>query len=245
MNFGTLIHQNSLSMHKQIILLLFFFTSTLLAAQNANPAPRVSFTLSNPSLRTRIIDIRYYGSSSRKQSGYGYEMGALHSHAVNMPAGTFIYEKRGQEWKLKLVIHAEDQGRKFDLSKSYEISREEWLASSHYELNEETAAQEKLQSEAELERITKIAASDLITFKVGGKSLWGKQAYVRAEIPGDEQNFNNGFSRKLSWSSVYQVSYPKGTKLYLCEEPYWKGKRVKESLFLVVDAEKTNYLIRI
>lgn len=245
MNFGALIHQNSASMHKQIILLLFLFTSQLLAAQNANPAPRVSFTLSNPSLRTRIIDIRYYGNGTQKQSGYGYEMGALHSHAVNMPAGTFIYEKQGQEWKLKLVIHPEDEGRKFDLSKSYEISREECLASAYHELDEETAALEKLQSEAEVARIAQKAATDLVTFRVGGKSVWGKQVYVRAEIPGDEQNFNNGFSRKLSWSSVYQVSYPKGTKLYLCEEPYWKGKRVKESLFLVVDAEKTNYLIRI
>lgn len=232
-------------MYKQIILLLFLFSTNLLSAQSPNPAPRVSFTLSNPSLRTRIIDIRYYGDASQKKAGYGYEMNALHSHAVNMPAGTFIYEKQGQEWQLKLVIHPEDEGRKFDLSKSYEISREEWLASSHHELNEETAALEKLQSKAEIERMAKIAATDLVTFKVGGKSIWGKQVYVRAEIPGDEQNFNNGFSRKLSWSSVYRVSYPKGTKLYLCEEPYWKGKRVKESLFLLVDSEKTNYLIRI
>ena len=73
----------------------------------------------------------------------------------------------------------------------------------------------------------------------------GKQVYVRAEIPGDEQNFNVGFSRKLNWSSVYRVSYPVGTKLYSCEAPYWEGKRVKESLILTVDKEKSLYLIRI
>lgn len=232
-------------MQKQIILLLFLFSTHLLLAQTSPPAPRVSFTLSNPSLRTRILDIAYYGNASRKQSGYGYELGALHNHAVNMPVGTFIYEKQGQEWQLKLVIHAADEGRKFDLSKTYAISPEEALAAARYVPDEETAAQEKFQSEAELARMAQKAGTELVTFKVGGKSVWGKQVYVRAEIPGDEQNFNQGFSRKLSWSSVYRVSYPVGTKLYLCEEPYWKGKRVKESLLLVVDTKKTNSLFRI
>ena len=223
--------------------LLFF--SLQLAAQSTNTPVRVSFTLANPGLSTKAIDIRYFDFAQSKASGYGYHLGGLSSHAVNMPVGTRIYEKRKTKWQLIRVITAADSGQKINLGKAYEISHQQWLDAAWAEKYEEIYHLEKIKEQPEVETFAQKAGLDMVTFKVAGKSMIGKQVYVRAEIPGDEQNFNIGFSRKLNWSSVYRVSYPVGTRLFLCEAPYWEGKRVKESLILTVDKEKSLYLIRI
>jgi hypothetical protein len=60
-----------------------------------------------------------------------------------------------------------------------------------------------------------------------------------------EEKTNNGFSRKISSFSKLRLSYPAGTKIYLCDGPYWNGGDVNETLLLTVDAEKENYLIKI
>lgn len=223
---------------------LLFFSIQLTAQSTSNPV-RVSFTLANPGLSTKVIDIRYFDYTQTKASGYGYHLGGLSSHAVNMPAGTRIYEKRKTRWQLIRVITAADAGQKINLGKTYEISHQQWLDAAWAEKYEEIYRLEKIKEQPEVETFAQKAGLDMVTFKVVGKSMIGKQVYVRAEIPGDEQNFNVGFSRKLNWSSVYRVSYPVGTKLYRCEAPYWEGKRVKESLILTVDKEKNLYLIRI
>jgi hypothetical protein len=238
--------QNTNVMYKLIIpLLLLTLCTKVTFAQNATEPKRISFTLTNSSLKAKMIDIRHFDVAQSKARGYGYGLNALGSHAVNMPVGTRIYEKQNGEWQLKIVIRAEDDGRKFDLRKTYEIKREEWLDAAYAEQNERTAHLEKIEEKVDLETFAKNAGLAMITFKVAGKSLWGKQVYVRAEIPGKDPSFMAGFSRKLSSSSVYRVSYPEGTKLYSCEGPYWEGKKVAETLIVVVDAEKANYLIRI
>ncbi len=223
---------------------LFFF-SLQLAAQSTSNLVRVSFTLANPGLSIKVIDIRHFDYAQSKASGYGYHLGGLSSHAVNMPVGTRIYEKRQAKWQLIRVITAADSGQKINLGKTDEISHQQWLDAAWAEKYEEIYRLEKIKEEPEVETFAQKAGLDMVTFKVAGKSMIGKQVYIRAEIPGDEQNFNIGFSQKLSWSSVYRVSYPVGTKLYSCEAPYWEGKRVKESLILTVDKEKSLYLIRI
>ena len=232
-------------MYKLFAQCALLFLSLQLAAQSTSNPVRVSFTLANPGLSTKVIDIRHFDYTQSKASGYGYDLGGLSSHAVNMPAGTRIYEKRQAKWQLIRVITVADSGQKINLGKPYEISHQQWLDAAWAEKYEEIYRLEKIKEQPEVETFAQKAGLDMVTFKVAGKSMIGKQVYVRAEIPGDEQNFNVGFSRKLSWSSVYRVSYPVGTKLYSCEAPYWEGKRVKESLILTVDKEKSLYLIRI
>ena len=85
---------------------------------------------------------------------------------------------------------------------------------------------------------------EMITFKVSGKNPVGKQVHVRAQMPFDSGRSNNGFSRRLSYFDVYKISFPVGTKIYLCEGPYWNGE-VPEKLLFTVDAEKANYLFRL
>ncbi len=215
------------------------------AAQKATEPVRVSFTVNNPSLKSREIDIRYFDNTGKKAAGYGYGLNALSSHAVNMPAGTRVYEKRGGSFELVFVVTAADNGRKFDITDDYEISREQYLQASYDELNAETARLEKAQANPTWEETAKAKGYELVTFRISGKSILPKQAYVRVQLPFDNQKSNVGFSRPLSRSKEYQVSYPVGSKVYVCDGEYWNGNDYKETLLLTVDAEKQNYLFRI
>lgn len=85
----------------------------------------------------------------------------------------------------------------------------------------------------------------MINFVIAGKTLWDRQVYVKTVRPFDNQNGQTGFSRPLNVFSRLRVSYPEGTKIYICNGPYWTGKQVKEQLLLTVDVEKSNYLIRL
>jgi hypothetical protein len=84
----------------------------------------------------------------------------------------------------------------------------------------------------------------MVTFKISGKALVGKQVHVRAQLPWVEGRSNEGFSRRLSRFDAMRVSFPVGTKIYLCDGPYWNGP-VPEKLLFTVDSEKANYLVRI
>lgn len=214
------------------------------AQQDAEPA-RVSFTISNPSLKAREIDIRYFNNVGKRAAGYGYGLNALSSHAVNMPVGTRVYEKRNGNFDLVFVVTAADNGRKFDITDKYDISREQWLQASYDEQNAETAKLEKAETNPTWEETAKAKGYELVTFRISGKSILPKQAYVRVQLPFDNQKSNVGFSRPLSRSKEYQVCYPVGSKIYVCDGEYWNGKEVKETLLLTVDAEKQNYLVRI
>jgi uncharacterized membrane protein YphA (DoxX/SURF4 family) len=223
------------------MLLLPFFG----AAQKVTEPVRVSFTVSNPSLKAREIDIRYFNNTGKKAAGYGYGLNALSSHAVNMPAGTRVYAKKGGNFELVFVVTAADNGRKFNINDDYEISREQYLQASYDEMNAETAKLEKAATNPTWEETAKAKGYEMVTFRVAGKSILPKQVYVRVQLPFDNQKSNVGFSRSLSRASEYQVSYPVGSKVYVCEGAYWNGTDVKETLLLTVDAEKQNYLFRL
>ncbi len=212
--------------------------------QHSTAPIAVSFTVSNPSLKTKKIDIRYYDALAEKARGYGYDLGAFSSHPVNMPAGTRVYEKRQGDWELAFVITANDNGRKFDITRDYEISREQWLQAAQDEQGEATARQKKAAENPGIAEKAHALNLDMVTFKVAGKYLWSRQVYVRVQLPYENNKSNVGFSKKLNWFNSFQVSYPVGSKIYLCEGAYWKSE-VKETYLFTIDKEKTNYLVRL
>lgn len=228
---------------------LFLILATLawplwMNGQQDGAVQRIRFTLSNPSLKTQKVDIRHFNTETQQQSGYGYELGALGAHPVNMPAGTRVYRRTNGNWNLAFVVTTADDGRKFDLSRTYEISREQWLQASWDELYEKNNALEKAYDDTDIASMARRQGIRMINFVIAGKTLWDRQVYVKTLLPFDNQNGQTGFSRPLNVFSRLRVSYPEGTKIYLCNGPYWTDKQVKEQLLLTVDVEKSNYLIR-
>jgi uncharacterized membrane protein YphA (DoxX/SURF4 family) len=209
----------------------------------ANPSPRISFTINNPSLRVRNIEIRHFDDESKKTSGYGYDLGPFNTHPVNMPVGTRIYEKRGQDLNLIYVIGAKDQGMKINLNKKYEITRQQWLDDAWAQRNTMINQLEELDKNPDLATLAQKEGVEMITFIVAGKNALGKMTHVRVEPP-FELDKNLGFSKTLSRSSRYQVSYPVGSKVYLCEGPFWE-KAYPEKLLFTLEAEQSSYLIRL
>jgi hypothetical protein len=55
---------------------------------------------------------------------------------------------------------------------------------------------------------------------------------------------NEGFSRRLSRFKKMRVEYPAGTRIYLCEGPYWNGL-VVEKLLYTITTEQSNYRLRL
>jgi hypothetical protein len=225
--------------------LVFLFHSVSVFSQKNTEVKRVSYTLSNVTLKTKNLDIRYFDSSTKKTVGYGLQLGPLQSHADNKPVGTRIYLKNDGNYELAFVLADGDNGRKFNVGKDYKISREQWLQASYDELAERTAALENPDEGDDLTAFAQRHNVPMVTFVVTGKSPLKRQVYVRAQLPFMEEKTNNGFSRKISSFSKLRLSYPAGTKIYLCDGPYWNGGDVNETLLLTVDAEKENYLIKI
>jgi hypothetical protein len=223
---------------------LLFTAPAMAQADTAKAVQRVSFTLVNPNLKQVEIDIRYFDYSRRKRIGYGLTIGTLGSTSDNKPVGTRIYLKKGNNWDLFYVLGPNDDGKKINLGKKYEISHEEWLQTSFAELNEKTEALENIDKNPDIETVAKQKGLEMVTFKVSGKSLTGEQVHVRVQLPYIAERSNQGFSRKLSRFDVLKVCYPVGTKMYLCEGAYWNGP-VPEKLIVTVDAEKANYLFRL
>ena len=240
-------HQLQSRLLKCFALLCFFACTCTAQAQQpeAPKPPRVRFTISNPSLSAREIDIRYFNKNLQMSAGYGYSLNALGSHAVNMPVGTRIYIKKRQQWDLAIVIGASDEGRNFNLSRLPELTREQCLEAANAEMDEQTNQLEAANDFTPLQTTAAALNVEMVCFIISGKNLINKQVYVRADLPAGFEQEPHGFSRSLNIFSRLKVSYPVGTKLYLCEGPYWNGTAVKETLVLTVDPEKNNYLIRL
>ncbi len=205
---------------------------------------RISYTLTNSSLRGRQLEIRGLVGSPVEKIGYGCQLGALQSRSDNKPVGTRIYLKSKDQWELVYVLGLADNGKTIDINKKYEISREQWIQVAYDEQTEKTLSLEDITQNPDMETVAAQLGLDMVTFKIRGNSPLGRQVHVRAQLPFDKERSNNGFSRKLSMFTTVSASYPVGTKIYLCEGPYWNGP-VEETLLLEVDAEKSNYLIRI
>jgi uncharacterized membrane protein YphA (DoxX/SURF4 family) len=231
--------KRSMVLGKTAVVVTSFLLLPLIGSAQTQSPERVSFTLSNPTLSKTSIDIRSYSYKDQKISGYGYALGPLSSHAVNMPTGTRIYKKQNDVWVLFAVVTPADNGRTFNLNRTYEINEEQHLQVLADEQNEEAARLK----EASEEQVP-FNGAELVTFKITGKSMIPKQVIVRVQLPNDVQKSNIGFSRKLDRSSMFEVSYPVGSKVYLCEGAYWNGD-VEETLVLTLDADKQNSLVRL
>lgn len=220
---------------KQALVVMVLLLSAVSGFSQTNAG--VSFTVNNPGLKTREIDIRYFDATQQKSRGYGYDLGALASHAVHMPAGARVYDLK--QGKLLFVVDAADNGRTFNLDRSYDISEAQRLQATRDEQAEAACRQQKQVSET-----PETDSVPLVHFKVAGKFPWARQIHVRVQLPGDTNKSNVGFSRKLSRFEEFQVHYPVGAKLYLCDGPYWK-RAVSETLILEITEAQQNYLVRL
>lgn len=228
-----------------LCLVIILLMSRNTAAQTSSGlANRVNFTLTNNSVRNLQLEIRYFDYASRDIIGYGCKLGALHKRSDNKPVGTRIYIVRGGKRELLYVLGEKDANNSIDVNREYDISREQWLQVSYDELNEETERLKDASKSDDIAAVAKQKGLTMVTFRVVGKSITGKQVHVRVQLPYETERSNNGFSRRLSVFTTEKVSYPVGTKLYLCEGPYWNGP-VAETLILTVDEEKSNYTIRL
>jgi uncharacterized membrane protein YphA (DoxX/SURF4 family) len=222
---------------------LFLLAFSSFGQPQAAPA-RVTFTIANPSLKNREIDIRYFDNTRNAPSGYGYDLTALGTHPANMPEGTRVYEKKKGRWELKFVVTGQDNGRRFDLTSTFDITREQRLQAMSDEQNEATARLKKAAEQPGIEALARTHDLNMVTFRVAGKSWWSRQVYVRVQLPYESQKTNVGFSQKLNRFSAFQVSYPVGTKVYLCVGAYWKGD-VKETYLFTVESEKAGDTVRL
>lgn len=223
----------------------FLFLPSTVFSQDKADVKRVRFTLSNPTLKARDLDVRYFDPSTKKTAGYGFHLGPLQAHADNKPVGTRIYLKKGKDYQLAFVLAEGDNGRKFNVGKDYEISSEQRLQATRDEQGERSAALENPDEGDELDVFAKRHNVPMVTLVVTGKSPVKRQVHVRAQLPFVAERTNNGFSRKISSFNRLRISYPAGTKIYLCEGPYWNGDHVKETLLLLVDTDKENSLIKL
>lgn len=205
---------------------------------------RVSFTIANPSLKNREIDIRYFDSSANEPRGYGYDLAALSAHPVNMPAGTRVYEKYKSRRELLFVVTDRDNGRKFDLTKAYDITPGQRLQAASDEQNETAARLKKAAEKPGIEEAARAHQLEMVTIRFAGKSWWNRQVYVRVQLPYESQKTNVGFSQKLNWFGTFRANYPVGSKVYLCRGAYWEGD-VKETYLFTVEAGTANGTVRL
>jgi hypothetical protein len=233
---------------KKLFLTTLVLFSTILFA---NAQERVSFTISNPSIKSLIVDFKSYDSKGKTLAGYGYGLNGLASHAVNLPSPVFVYVNRNGKQELFAVVKTADEGKSYSTNKKYEISREDWLVDSHREeylknaydeLEKQTNNFGKGKKESSIESIAKSKNLKMVKITVKGSSLLPTQKHVRVQLPWDSNPKSQiGFSEGLSMFNERTVSYPVGTKIFLCDKPYWDGSNYKEKLIVTLDEEKQNY----
>jgi hypothetical protein len=229
-----------------LVVITLFSTINFLVAQQ-----RVKFMVSNPSLKSVTLDFRSFDSESRKTAGYGYSLNSLGSHAVNLPAPAFVYIQKDGKFELLAVVKKADEGKSFSVNKKYEISREdyltaanreEYLKNAYDELEKETDKIEKIKQDNSIEGIAKSQNLKMVKIIIKGSSVLPSQVHVRVQLPWDKNpKSQTGFSESLSIFKERTVKYPVGTKVYVCDAPYWKTSKYNEKLLVTIDEEKQNY----
>ncbi|MCU0354287.1 MAG: DoxX family protein [Cytophagales bacterium] len=225
-----------------VAMVCLFFASMNAEAQTAAPV-RVSFTVNNSSLRGKMLDFRHYNKDTKVRAAYGYSLNGMSSHATNLPAPVRVYEEKNGKKKLLFVVRAQDDGKSFSVNKEYDISREDYLEAARQELDEETANLAEANRDKTIAQTAKEKGLKMVTFRVKGASFLPTKTYVRVQLPWDTNpKANTGFTTSLSRFGEMKVSYPVGTKVYVCDGPYWeKDSRYTEKLIVTVDEEKENY----
>jgi hypothetical protein len=93
---------------KKIIIACFSFI-TFMSQGQTEPArieqSRVSFTIKNPSLKSKMVDFRSYSAAKERfTAGYGYGLNGLASHAVNLPVPVYVFQEKNGKNELLSVV---------------------------------------------------------------------------------------------------------------------------------------------
>lgn len=216
---------------KNFAIVCFLLINVVAQAQSE---VRVSFTVTNSSLKGKYLDFK------GKNSGYGYQLNGLGSHATNLIAPVRVYEERDGQRTLLFIVKAEDNGKSFSVNHQYEISKEDQLQAETAETIEKTAALEKAKKDRTMEQIAKEKGLKLVKITVKGSSWFGSMAHVRYQLPWGNDN-QLGFSTSLSKWSSRDLVLPVGTKVYQCSDKFWSSDtKFTEKLVLTVDESKDN-----
>lgn len=222
----------------KIIIACFSFIAFISQAQTT----RVSFTIKNPSLKSRTVDFKSYSSTNERfMAGYGYGLNALASHAVNLPAPVYVFVEKNGKNELIFVVTEKDNGKTYNVNDEYEISREQYLEAARAEMNQRNF--EKAKEDNSVENIAKKKGLKLVSVTVKGSSWFPSMAHVRYELPwgNDKQT---GFSGSLSKFNGRDLMLPIGSKIYQCSDKYWdKNTKFTEKLILTVDDKKSDLTI--
>lgn len=230
---------------KNIAIAFFLLVTFISQAQTGSPSTepaRVSFTIKNPSLKSKMVDFRSYSSEHQRfTSGYGYGLNGLATHAVNLPVPVYVYRENKGKNELVFVVTGKEDGKTFNVNEKYEISREQYLEAARAEMNQRNY--EKSKEDNSVESIAKKKGLKMVTVTVKGSSWLPAMAHVRYELPWGSDN-QLGFSGSLSKFNGRDLTLPVGTKIYQCSDKYWsKDTKFTEKHILTVDGTKSDYTV--
>jgi hypothetical protein len=225
---------------KNILIAYFLFISFMSQAQT-EPA-RVSFTIKNPSLKSKLVDFRSYSSEHQRfTAGYGYGLNGLATHAVNLPVPVYVYREKNGKNELAFVVTEKEDGKTFNVNEKYEISREQYLEAARAEMNQRNY--EKAKEDNSMESIAKKKGIKLVNVNIKGSSWLPSMAHVRYELPWGNDN-QLGFSGSLSKFNGRDLTLPVGTKIYQCSDKYWdRDTKFTEKLILTVDDKRSDFTV--
>ena len=120
-----------------------FMSQAQMGSSTKEPA-RVSFTIKNPSLKSKTVDFKSYSSEHQRfTAGYGYGLNALASHAVNLPVPVYVFVEKNGKNELIFVVTEKDNGKTYNVNDEYEISREQSLEAARAEMNQRNFEKQK------------------------------------------------------------------------------------------------------
>jgi uncharacterized membrane protein YphA (DoxX/SURF4 family) len=220
----------------------FSIISFISQAQIGSTEPaRVSFTISNPSLKNKMVDFRSYNADNKMIAGYGYGLNALATHAVNLPSPVFVYEEVKGKKELIFVVTQRDNGKKFSVNQEYEITREQYLDAAWAEMKEKET--KKPENDNSIESVAKKKGIKLVGVNIKGATLFPSMVHVRYELPWTKDN-QMGFSTSLSKMKGRYVFLPVGTKVFQCSGKYWdRDVKFTEKLLLTITGDKNDYTV--
>jgi uncharacterized membrane protein YphA (DoxX/SURF4 family) len=233
--------KKSIEFPKPVLATVCFLFMTFMSQAQTEPT-RVSFTIKNPSLKSKMVDFKSYSAShERFTSGYGYLLNGLASHAINLPVPVYVFKDVKGEKELLFVVTAKDNGKTYNVNEDYEISREQWLEAARAEMNQRNF--EKAKEDNSIENIAKKKGLKLVNINVKGSSWMPSMAHVRYQLPWGTDN-QLGFSSSLSKFNGRDLILPVGTKVYQCSDKYWdRNTKFTEKCILTVDDKKSDITV--
>jgi hypothetical protein len=230
---------------KKVIIACLTFITFLSQAQTGSPSTeiaRVSFSIRNPSLKSKLVDFKSYSAEKERfTAGYGYGLNGLATHAVNLPVPVYVFQEKNGKKELLFVVTEKDNGKAFNVNEEYEISREQYLEAARAEMNQRNY--DKAKEDNSMESIAKKKGLKLVNVNFKGSSWLPSMAHIRYELPWGKDN-QLGFSGSLSKFNGRDLTLPIGTKIYQCSDKYWsKDTKFTEKLILTVENDKSEMKI--